>query len=815
MAEYFMYYHLILFITYLYSCPSLSLETDRITSSTLLKDPDTITSPRNVFKFGFFSPAGTTNRYAAVFYTVSPTTIAWIANRDHPLPDSSGAATISKDGNLILTDSNNQTIWSTNATTSSPANTTLRIGDTGNLILTDDATGATLWESFSRPSNVLLPTMKIIDSGRTENRVTLKSWRSASDPGLGNFSFGISRWRIPQQFVWEGRRPVWRSGPWNGLIYLGIQDMFRYYVRGFSALSNDSAGDLVYVIPQQNVLMMLMLNASGNIARMIWDDQSRSWEKVWSAPDKACDAYGKCGPFGSCDDAGSPVCSCMRGFEPTSREEWSGGNWSSGCSRRNQLHCDGNGDGFWKMRFMKVPDFAEPFPAAGEGECRRRCLANCSCLAYAHESNIGCMIWNDVLIDVEKFNGVGVDLFIRLSASDLDHKRDKKLYIIIPVVAAFIFILFAWWWMVKSKRKAGQISSSVWSAMVFEPESDKVNTGELPRFTFEMLTTATDQFRASNLLGRGGFGPVYKGILPDGKEIAVKRLSTESGQGYQEFMNEVMLMLKLQHRNLVRLLGACVEKEEKILIYEYMPNRSLDFCLFDAKHPWQNALDWKKRFNIIEGVARGLVYLHRDSRLRIIHRDLKPSNVLLDADWNPKISDFGMARIFGGNQDHHDTARVVGTLRYMAPEYAMEGRFSEKSDVYSLGVLMLEIVKGKRNSDYYNHEWSLSLLGCAWKMWSENNGYGFGDESIASPELEEDMVRCIQIGLLCVQDSPKDRPIAQTVVSMLSREIEHLPAPKQPTLAEKWHASATGLTELPNHVRYSMSDLTLTTLQGR
>lgn len=165
--------------------------------------------------------------------------------------------------------------------------------------------------------------------------------------------------------------------------------------------------------------MMSTLNASGNIARMIWDDQSRSWGTVWSAPEKACDVYGKCGPFGSCDDAGSPVCSCMRGFEPVSGEEWSGGNWSSGCSRRNQLRCDGNGDGFWKMRFMKVPDFAEALPAAGEGECRRRCLANCSCLAYAHESNIGCMIWTDVLIDAEKFNGVGVDLFIRLSASDL------------------------------------------------------------------------------------------------------------------------------------------------------------------------------------------------------------------------------------------------------------------------------------------------------------------------------------------------------------------------------------------------------------
>ncbi|KAL1563327.1 hypothetical protein AAHA92_05808 [Salvia divinorum] len=300
----------------------------------------------------------------------------------------------------------------------------LQIEDTGNLILTDAATGATLWESFARPLNVLLPTMKIIDNINTENRVTLTLWRSAFDPGVGNFSCGIKGWRILQQFVWEGGRPVWQSGLWNRLIYLGIQDMLRYNVRGFNTLSNNSTRNLVYVIPQQKVLMMSMLNASGNIVRMIWDEKSRSRGKVWSALEK------------------------VPQVETNGR-----GNWSGDCSRKNLLH--------W------------------ENECRRRCLANCSCLAYAYESNIGCMFWTDVLIDVEKFNGVGVDLFIRLSASYLDHNRDKKLYIIILVVEAFIFILVAWWWMVKNKRKR-QISSSVWSAMVFESEPNKVNTGEFP-----------------------------------------------------------------------------------------------------------------------------------------------------------------------------------------------------------------------------------------------------------------------------------------------------------------------------------------------
>ncbi|XP_059437683.1 uncharacterized protein LOC132170643 [Corylus avellana] len=230
---------------------------------------------------------------------------------------------------------------------------------------------------------------------------------------------------------------------------------------------------------------------------------------------------------------------------------------------------------------------------------------------------------------------------------------------------------------------------------------------KLPLFSYESVLAVTNNFLTVNKLGEGGYGPVYKGKLLQGKEIAVKMLSKKSGRGIEEFRNETILIAKVQHRNLVRVLGCCIEREEKILIYEYMPNKSLDFYLFDPTK--KQMLGWETRIRIIEGIAQGLLYLHQYSRLRIIHRDLKPSNILLDSEMNPKISDFGMARIVGGNETQANTSRIVGTYGYMSPEYAIQGLYSTKSDVFSFGVLLLEIISGKKNTSFYNHS-SLSLL---------------------------------------------------------------------------------------------------------
>ncbi|XP_068321508.1 G-type lectin S-receptor-like serine/threonine-protein kinase SD1-1 [Pyrus communis] len=245
----------------------------------------------------------------------------------------------------------------------------------------------------------------------------------------------------------------------------------------------------------------------------------------------------------------------------------------------------------------------------------------------------------------------------------------------------------------------------------------------------------------------------------------------------REFRTEVILIARLQHRNLVKLLGCCIQKDEKILIYEFMPSKSLDFYIFDQEG--QKLLDWPKCFHIIGGVARGLLYLHQDSRLRIIHRDLKPSNILLDDNMNPKISDFGLAKTFGGEQSQANTNRVVGTYGYMSPEYAADGIFSMKSDVFSFGVILLEMLSRNKNRGFHHPDHDHNLLGHAWIRWIQDKPLEVIHKTFCDACNISEVIRCLHVGLLCVQRVPEDRPSMSSVVLMLSSDVA-LPPPKQP-----------------------------------
>ncbi|KDP20854.1 hypothetical protein JCGZ_21325 [Jatropha curcas] len=777
---------------------------DRIKNGESIQDGETLVSSEEIFELGFFNPENSTLRYVGIRYHKIPgQPVIWVANRDRPISNRNGSFKIGEDGNLIITDGNGNSIWSSNQNISNN-NTVAILENSGTLKLSSD--NEELWESFEHPTDTFLPNMKVRASLSAGEQRVFTSWKSATDPSPGNFTMGIDPSGAPQILIWKNSTRRWRSGYWDGQIFTGVPNMtilanIRY---GFKFVMDF----MTYTPSNSSDLMRFHIRWDGYEEQLKWNVEKNEWDVMQTQPANDCELYNFCGSFGVCKESSNPKCKCLDGFSPRHPDEWMKGNWSGGCVRTAELQCqrnttNGGNDGFKELSCNKLPDFAVVRTGVSLESCQEMCLSNCSCNAFAVVQNIGCMIWNGDLIDIQDFGIPRIVMHLRLADSEFDGKKLSAAVIALIVVAGVIFValfvLLIWGLQRRLKVSPAAISASLmrksekpffdkskskeYSTEMSGPadlfiDGSPVNGPDLPLYNFNSVVAATNNFSEENKLGQGGFGHVYKGKLPGGEEIAVKRLSKISGQGLQEFKNEIILIAKLQHRNLVRLLGCCIEGEEKMLLYEYMPNKSLDGFLFDSAK--QALLDWKTRFDIIEGIARGLLYLHRDSRLRIIHRDLKASNILLDEEMNPKISDFGMARIFGGNQNELNTNRVVGTYGYMSPEYAMEGLFSVKSDVYSFGVLLLEIVSGRRNTSFRSTI-HVSLIAYAWELWRENRTMELVDLSIRDSCNESEVLKCIHVGMLCVQDSAVHRPTMSAVLLMLETNSPTLPLPRQPT----------------------------------
>ncbi|XP_038689887.1 probable LRR receptor-like serine/threonine-protein kinase RFK1 isoform X2 [Tripterygium wilfordii] len=335
--------------------------------------------------------------------------------------------------------------------------------------------------------------------------------------------------------------------------------------------------------------------------------------------------------------------------------------------------------------------------------------------------------------------------------------KGSPLYIIVGVGAAcFVFIV---------------LGILLWNRLVQGKWKKRKEGSELPTgtFTLKQIRAATDDFNSSNKIGEGGFGPVYKGLMFDGTVVAVKQLSSKSRQGNREFLNEIGIISCLHHPNLVTLHGFCVEEDQLLLVYEYMENNSLARALFGpANLPLQ--LDWPTRLKICIGIARGLAFLHEESRLKIVHRDIKATNVLLDRDLNPKISDFGLARL-DEDENTHVSTRVAGTIGYMAPEYALWGHLSQKADVYSFGVLALEIVTGKSNTSFLPTEDFVCILDWACHLQHSGNILELVDEKLRSEVNKEEAHIMVKVALLCTNASSTIRPTMSEVVSMLEGEM--------------------------------------------
>ncbi|XP_066350085.1 G-type lectin S-receptor-like serine/threonine-protein kinase At4g27290 [Miscanthus floridulus] len=763
-----------------------------------ITDGETLVSADGTFTLGFFSPGASTKRYLGIWFSASSVAVCWVANGDRPVNGNSGVLVVRDTGSLVLLDGSGQVTWSSNSTSSS-SSAEAQLLNSGNLVVRDggSSSSAILWQSFDHPSNTLLSGMKLGKNKWTGTEWYLTSWRTADDPSPGAYRRALDTSGLPELVVWQGNVRTYRTGPWNGRWFSGVPEASAYKNLIWSQVTTSPAEiSYGYISNPGAALTRVVLTDTGMAKRLVWDSGARTWQTFFQGPRDLCDAYGKCGAFGLCDAgaASTSFCSCLTGFSPASPPAWSLRDTSGGCKRNVKLDCANNGsgttttttDGFLLVHGVKLPDTrnATVDMSITVEDCMARCLANCSCLAYAAadirggDVRSGCVMWTDDIIDL-RYVDKGQDLYLRLAQSELPVAPSprRRPFPTAPVVgasaAAVVLIVLL---VVLVRRLRQPIIPAVQSASSGVPSTELrrpplvPSVGQrspvlnVPSVELSTLMRTTNDFSVDNVIGRGGFSTVFEGNLTDGRKVAVKRITQSylTDEGDEIFMREVQLMSELKHDNLAQLLAYCKDGNERILVYEYMENRSLNLYIFarDPSHRARALLNWERRLEIIVGVAKGVAYLHGQE---VIHRDLKPSNILLDENWRAKIADFGTAKVYVDGQTNPTQVQTEG---YRAPEYTAQGpQLTLKCDVYSFGVVLIEIISGKRNSS------TPKLLCHAQESWNQHKiKEDLLDSAVGQPEPEIllQLERCVQVGLLCVQRSPADRPSMAEVVAMLT-----------------------------------------------
>ncbi|EOY17577.1 Cysteine-rich receptor-like protein kinase 10, putative [Theobroma cacao] len=717
--------------------------------------------------------------YLAVRYTEDTLNHPiWLANRDDPIADDSGVLIIDNTG-LKITHAGGNPFLLFSLQSTAATNIKLVLEDSGNLILQDeDSNGPEnriLWESFDYPTDTFLPGMKLgVSRGRNRS---LTSWLTQSIPAPGAFTL---EWNpVAGGLVVRLKdRVLWTTGEsFENILPLDPLNM-NY---NFTNVSN---------VDEQYLYYTLLIGE-------YTPEDGRKNARLVLLDDGSLECESRLYLFNSGTCAGDIT--------------------ENGCVRWEGPKCRSNGDKYEKISIIPAHKNSINNTLLGNNslslnDCKDICWKDCGCLGVNEQMVLGCQFLSGPYIQG------GLDATSYQIITRHRSKSKSWIWILISIaIALMITILLGILFYLRRRRRTRMEEEFLLDLMTSDRASDisELHTGNhghnLNIYTAAFIMSATNCFSPENLLGKGGFGPVFKGTFPDGQEVAIKRLSRGSGQGLVEFKNELILIAKLQHTNLVRLLGFCVQGEEKMLVYEYMPNKSLDSFIFDESK--RKLLDWNKRFSIIEGIAQGLLYLHKYSRLRIIHRDLKASNILLDENMNPKISDFGMARIYKTNEAQSNTNRIVGTYGYMSPEYAMDGIFSVKSDVYSFGVMVLEVVSGRKNTSTFHFDRPLNLVGYAWELWKHGAALELVDPTLSDSCSKPQVLRCITLGLLCVEDSPLDRPTMSDVISMLTGEMQ-LPLPKNPAFSTGRRIIETNVEE-KEFENYSLNGLSMSVMDPR
>ncbi|XP_054814698.1 G-type lectin S-receptor-like serine/threonine-protein kinase At2g19130 [Prosopis cineraria] len=741
-----------------------------ISAEQSLSGDQTLISRKGVFELGFFKPGNSSNYYIGIWYkkvSQSQRTHVWVANRNKPVSDKYSAKLAISDGNLVLFDGSQKIVWSTNLTSPSLSFVEVVLLDSGNLVLRERPNATEyLWQSFDNPTDTWLPGGKMRLNNKTKQPQYLTSWKNSEDPAEGLFSLELDpKGSTAYVILWNKSQQYWSSGAWNGQIFSLVPEMRLNYIYNFTFVTNENESYFTYTVYNNTIISRFVMDVSGQIKQFTWLELSQQWNLFWSMPRQQCEVHAICGSSGICNENSMPFCTCLPGFEPKFHSNWNLNDYSGGCVRKTKLQCEdsnssnGKKDKFQAMPNMKLPKIS-PFNEAGSAEeCQSTCFRNCSCAAYAYDSN-GCCIWHDDLLNLQQLSqddSNGETLYLKLAASEFpDSKSNKGLIIgILAGSVGGIGVLLAILLLVMLRRRKRIVRRG------------KAVEGSLMAYGYRDLQNATRNF--SEKLGGGGFGSVFRGTLPDSKVIAVKKLEG-IGQGEKQFRTEVSTLGRVQHVNLVPLRGFCSEGVRKLLVYDYMPNSSLDSHLFQEKN--SKILGWKMRYQIALGTARGLTYLHEKCRDCIIHCDIKPENILLDADFCPKVADFGLAKLVG-----RDFSRVLTTMRgtrgYLAPEWISGVAITAKADVYSYGMMLFEFVSGRRNSKP-SEDGKVKFF----PTWATNVViHGGNMHSLLDPRLEgnadlEEVTRIVKVAAWCVQDDETHRPSMGQVVQILEGMLD-------------------------------------------
>ncbi|XP_078164616.1 putative receptor protein kinase ZmPK1 [Carex rostrata] len=746
-------------------------------------DQPFLVSEGQTFYCGFYSVGKNAFTFSIWFATNSINkTVVWTANRDSPVNGYGSKVSFQRDGNLVIRDVNGSVVWSTS--TNSLDASTISLLNTGNLVI-NNTKGNTVWQSFGSPTDTLLPYQSLTKG----NKVISAMAKGEVSSGYYSLYFDSDNvlkliydgpvissiyWPNPGITAFQNGRTTYNSSK------LAVLDETGLFISsdGFTV----SASDL-----GESSIRRLTLDSDGNLRMYSLNKSHGSWDVSWEALPKPCDIHGLCGQNGICQFSPSQgiTCSCLPGYEMNNRN-----NWNEGCKPKFTYSCNATKSHF--VEFPQVDFYGFDISSSQQisfDDCVKLCLQNCTCIGFGYRlTGTGVCYPKNAL-----FNGFNSTNFpgrfylrVPIDSNDLIFNSHDNLdcskviphnvvgspsmfgtsknntnwsyiFIFIAVFGALetIILVIGWWYLLRDREMPKSME-----------EGYKMILSQFRQFTYRELKEATGNFKEE--IGRGSSGVVYRGVLDDKRVVAVKKLN-DVIQEEEEFWAEVNVIGRINHINLVRMFGLCSERKHRLLIYEHMENRSLDKFLFEN----DMKLQWRQRFKIALGAAKGLAYLHHECLEWIIHCDVKPENILLARDFEPKISDFGLAKLSKRDGPGFNTSEMRGTMGYMAPEWALHLPITSKVDVYSYGVVLLEIITGKRISVWVTDDGEGRIRSIAEEV---RRVLGGGDESVIASIVDvglqgqfnkEQLVIMLSVATSCLEEERNKRPTMDEVVKNL------------------------------------------------